>query len=105
MGVPARAAADLVARLRLITADGVLDGTRHHVVDARHAVGGGRALEEDELGRALTERQRACERMVLLPAFKYFFPHGDQVQAVIFVKCHIFCLILQLFLAYKFSDF
>ena len=105
VGIPAGTAADLESGLRLIAADGVLDGAGHHMVDARHAVGGRRALEENELRSAFAEGQRALESVAFLPALQHFFPHGNQVQAVILFESHIFCLILRLFLVCKFNEF
>ena len=90
VGVPARTAADLEAGLRLIAADCVLDGAGHHVVDARHAVGRRRTLEEDELRGAFAQGKRTFERVALLPALKHFLAHRDQVQTVIFFECHNF---------------
>ena len=95
VGVPARAAADLEAGLCLVAADGVLDGAGHHVVDARHAVRRRRTFEENELRSPFAQGQRALESVAFLPALEHLGTHADEVQAVIFFECHIFCLNLR----------
>ena len=52
VGVPSCAAVYLVARLGLVTAYRVLDGTGHYVMDSRHSVGGRRTFKEYEFRRS-----------------------------------------------------
>ena len=90
VGVPAGTAAHLEAALRLIAADGVFDAAGHDVVDTGHAVGAGRAFEEDKLGSTLPEFERPLERLVLLPPFQHLGRSRHKVQTLIFFKCHFF---------------
>ena len=90
VSVPAGAAAHQVSGLGLVTADGVLDGTRHHMVDARHAVRRRRSLEEDELRRAFPEGERLLERRIALPALQDVVSDAHQIQSLVFFECHYF---------------
>ena len=54
--VPAALTSDVLAGEGLVAADDVLDGAGHHVVDAGHAVGGRRALKENETFVSLAGR-------------------------------------------------
>ncbi len=72
VGVPAGLAGDVVAAHRLEAGEDVLDRAREDVAVVGHAVGGGRALVEDEgapgrAGGAGLGAQRLVEDAVLLP--------------------------------------
>src|SRR5262249_7939552 len=72
VGVPAALAGDVVALHRLVTGEHVLHGARQYVAVVRHAVGGRRALVEDEralrgAGRARLGAQGLLEDLPLLP--------------------------------------
>ena len=73
VGVPAGAAVHLVAGLGLVPADGILDGTGHHMVDARHAVGRRRAFEKDERRGPFADLQRLLKRMNPFPPVQDLF--------------------------------
>ena len=94
VGVPTGAPADLETGLGLVAAHGILDGTRHHMVDAGHAVGRRRTLEEDEFRSALPELQGLLESPACKPSFEDCIPGRDQIKALVFFESHIFCLIL-----------
>ena len=94
VGVPASAAGHLVTRLRLVSADSVLDGTGHHVVDAGHAVGAGRTFKENKLRGTFTQLHRALESTLRFPPLQDFVPTFCQIQPLVFFECHIFCLFL-----------
>ena len=94
VGVPPGAALHPEARLCLITADRVLDGAGHNVMDARHSVRGRGSFEEDELGSAFPQLEGFLERVILLPSLQSVISDRDQIQALILFECHIFYLIL-----------
>ena len=96
VGVPAGAAAPLPACLRLVAADGVLDGTGHHVVDAGHAVGRRRTFKENELGLTLGKFETLLECPKFFPTLQNPVAGGHQIKSLIFFECHIFSLILRL---------
>ena len=54
VGIPTGLTAHLKALHGLETAEGILDGTRHHVVNTRHTVRRRRSFEEQELWVSLT---------------------------------------------------
>ena len=56
MGVPTGFAIDAEAFHRFVSAEDVFDRAGDDVVDARHAVGRGRALVEHEIRRSRTYR-------------------------------------------------
>ena len=55
VGIPACTAVYLEAALGLVPADGILDGTRHNMVNTRHSVCRRRSLEENELRSAFSK--------------------------------------------------
>ena len=89
VGIPTGLALHMVAGLRLVAADGVLDGAGHHMVDARHAVGGGRSLEENEIGRTLTHFQNLPERILFFPLFTDLIARSHEVQLLVLGESHI----------------
>ena len=86
--VPAGLALHAEARLGLVAAHGILDGTGHHVVDAGHAVRGRRALKEDELGRSLALLQHVTERILFFPLIPDFVARGHEVQFLVLGETH-----------------
>ena len=95
VGIPTGTAVHLESSLGLVAADGILDGPRHHMMDAGHAVGGRRSLEEDEFRTALPDFQRLLEGVVREPSLEDRVPRRYQIKTLVFFECHIFCLILQ----------
>ena len=67
VAVPAALAGDVLAAHRVEAGIEVLEEPGPHVVDAGPAVGGGRALVEDPLGRALAAAQALAEHVVVAP--------------------------------------
>ena len=94
VGVPSCAAAHLPTRLALVAADSILDGTCHHVVDARHTVCRRRAFKENVLGLSLCKLQALLESLVFFPALQHTVSRCNQVESLIFFECHNFSLIL-----------
>ncbi len=68
--IPARLAADPEASHRLVAREQVLVGSGLDMVDSRIAVGGGRALVEDELRGSLTGLQRLLEHTLFQPGLQ-----------------------------------
>ena len=89
--IPTCAAVDFVAGLRLVTADGILDGTCHHVMDAGHSVCARRAFEKYKLRGTLAQFERLFECMVALPTAENFIRDRHQIKALVLFECHIFC--------------
>ena len=94
VGIPAGPAGHLETGLRLVTADGILDGTGHHMVDARFAIRRRRTLKENELRSPFTQTHRCPESIFPTPHFQHLFSGRNQIQPLIFVECHKFCIIL-----------
>ena len=92
MGIPPRAAADLVSRLALIPADGILDGAGHHMVYAGHSVSRRGTFKEDELRLSLRQLQTLLESLVFFPPFQHSIACGNQIQSLIFFESHNFYL-------------
>ena len=69
-----------------IAADGVLYGTRHHVVNARHTVCGGRSLVEHECGVAVAGFNALFKCVVVGPALKHLLIDAPQVKPFVFVE-------------------
>ena len=92
MSIPACTASHLVAGLGLVPADGILDGTAHHVVDAGHTVGGRRSFEENELRCSFTEFQRFLEGGIFLPALQHTVVNPHKVKPFIFLEFHLYSI-------------
>ena len=92
--IPAGPAGHLETGLRLVAADGILDGTGHHMVDARFAIGRRRTFEENELRGPFTQTHRCAESIFPTPHFQHLISGRNQIQPLIFVECHKFCIIL-----------
>ena len=60
------------------------------MVDAGHAVRRGRSLEKDEFRGTLPDLQGLPEGIHTLPALQNFISGPNQIQTLIFFKCHIF---------------
>ena len=71
VGIPTGTAFDLKAGLGLVSANSILDGTGHHMVYARHAVGTGRPFKKDKLRGTLTKLQRLFKRPAPFPSFQH----------------------------------
>ena len=71
VGIPTGTAFDLKAGLGLVSANGILDGAGHHMVNARHAVGTGRPFKKDKLRGTLTKLQGLFERLAPFPSFQH----------------------------------
>ena len=95
VGVPSGAAVHLVTCLCLVSAYCVLDGAGHHMVDARHSVGGRRSFEEYEFRGSFPDLERFLESMILLPSVEHLIADGNHIKALILFECHIFCLFLR----------
>ena len=86
VGVPAGLAVHAMPLLRLVAAEDVLDGARHHVVDAGQAVGAGRTLVEHEGRRVLAQLQALAERVLSFPLLQHSFGDLGQVEFIILRK-------------------
>ncbi len=75
VGVPTGFAVYELALLRLVAAEDILDGTRHHVVDTGQAVGTGRALVENKGFGTLAQLKALAEGVLGLPLLQYLI--GD----------------------------
>ena len=84
VGVPAGLALHQKALLRLVAAENVLQGTRHHVVDARFAVCGRGAFVKNEWGVPFTDVSAFAESPVLFPELQYLFRGFNQVKILVF---------------------
>ena len=80
VGVPAAAAHGPEAAHGLVAEDDVLEGAREHVVDAGAAVGGRRALVEDERLGVGAQAVDGTEGVVLPPCFEDGFLQGGEVH-------------------------
>ena len=72
VGVPAAFAGDAVALHSAVAADDILKDARQDMVDARAAVGGGRALVHHKEGRVGAFRHGAVENRPRFPVFQDF---------------------------------
>ncbi len=90
MRVPSGAAAHLIAGLRLVAAHGILDGTGHDMVDARHAVGGRRTFKKYEFRSPVTEPERFAEGINALPFLQDLVGGGHEIKSAILFEYHIF---------------
>ena len=75
VGIPAAFSLDLIALHRLVTVDGVLQSSRHHVVDARLAVRRRRSFIEYERWRALTRGDAFVQQVFFFPFRDLFLLH------------------------------
>ena len=92
VGVPSGFAAYLKSLHGLETAERILDGTCHHVVDTWFAVGRRRSLEEEELRMALTGRHALFKQVLLFPLRQHLTAQLRQVQLFVFIKSfHYMC--------------
>ena len=86
VGVPTGFAFDPLALERAVTAEQILQGAGHHVVNAGLAIGRGRALEEDEAAALRAGVHTALEHVALLPLLHHLIGDGRQVQGASFWK-------------------
>ena len=80
MGIPPRLTFHTKALLRTITANGILDGTCHNVVDPWEAISRRRSLKEYIRGRALANRQTRFKRVNRVPTDERFLGYLREVQ-------------------------
>ena len=80
VGVPARAARDESALHRLVPTEEVLVDARPHVMEARHAVRGGRTLVEDPRLGAFAVFHRALEDVVGPPAGQFGLFESHEIE-------------------------
>ena len=76
VGVPAGPPVHLVSALGLVPANGILDGTSHDMMYARHAVGRRRSFEKDKFRSPLPQFQRFGESIPFLPPVHYLISSG-----------------------------
>ena len=88
MRVPSCTSVHLEAALGLVPAYGILYGSGHHVMDARHTVRGWRSFEKDEFRSAFPHFERASECIVPLPSVQHLVSCRHQVQTFIFLELH-----------------
>ena len=86
VSVPASLAVDQKALQRLVSADDVLNATRHNVVNARHSVSRRRTFEEDEFRVSRASVDTFLKGVVLVPLLKDVFVNLRQVQLLVFWK-------------------
>ena len=86
VGVPSCFADHTEAALRLISAERILDGTRHHVVNTGFAVGRWRAVKENEIGMSLPLFQTVAESVFLLPLLGDFLAGLSEVKSLVLGK-------------------
>ena len=84
VGVPAGLALHLEAFHRLVTAEDVLDGAGHHMVDARHAVCRGRTLEKHKGWSALAHLHTLFKKMLCIPCSQHLFVDFREIKPCIF---------------------
>ena len=72
VGIPARYTRDLTAAHGVVAAHQILDGPSKHVMDPGPAVGGGRALKEDEGLAVPRSTERLVEEPFALPGCQEF---------------------------------
>ena len=94
VGVPSGLAVHEVAALGLVAAEDVLDRAGHHVVDARHAVGRGGTLVEDERGVSLAGGDAFVEGVVRVPFGEHVGGQTCQVETFILLELHRYVWLL-----------
>ncbi len=87
--VPSRFPLHAEALHRLVTTEDVLDGARHHVMDARPAVGGGRSFVKREGGRVAAVREALLEDLRLVPPGEDLRLQPRMIEALDFLERHI----------------
>ena len=94
--VPTGFALYLVALHGFVTAEDVLNGTRHDVVDARHSVGRGGAFIKHKRRTPFTFRHTAGENPVLVPLLQHFLVDVRKVERGILSKflTHLYRIVL-----------
>ena len=88
MGVPSCTTVHLITALSLVSADGILDRTGHHMVNARHTVSRRRSLKENEFRSTFPQLKGFLKSMILLPSVKHLVSDRHKVKTFIFLKCH-----------------
>ncbi len=73
MGVPSCLAFHVKTPHCLISADNILNRAGHHMMNARHTVGGWGAFEKDECGASLTLFHRSLKKRMLIPRAEHLF--------------------------------
>ena len=83
MRIPAGLADDVFAFQGLVAAHHVLDGTGHHMVDARYAIGTRRTFEEHESIVLVAVIKTLLEGVIFLPVFADFISCLGEIQLFI----------------------
>ena len=84
--IPTCLALHLVALHCFVAAERILDSTRQHVVNTRHAVCRRRSLEEQERSMPLADGYTLMEQVFLLPLLQYLAADSSQIQLFVLVK-------------------
>ena len=84
--VPSGLTLHLISFHGLVATESILDGTRHHVVDARHTVCRGRTFIKHKRRTPFTFRHTLGEHIVFIPFFQHFLVHLGKVELGIFSK-------------------
>jgi hypothetical protein len=91
--IPAGFAFNAEALEGFVSAKNVFDGACHHVVNAWHTIGRGRAFVEHP-GLAFWPRRNApLEDLLFVPLLQYFTCHFWQVKLFIFRIFHRHCVL------------
>ena len=98
--IPSCLSVYLKAFHRLISQDGILYGTSHHMVYARMSVGRRWSLEENKLRSALALIYTLMEYIIFLPFLKYAVIGLNEIQTFMFSK-FLFHFILFFILFYS----
>ncbi len=86
VSIPSGFALYLKSLHRLVTAENVLNGASHYVVNARHTIGRGGAFEKHERRTTFTFCHTLDENLVFVPFLQHFSIHFGKVKFRIFGK-------------------
>ena len=84
VSIPAGLSFYLKALHGLVTAEYILNRTRHHMVNTRMTVGRRRAFKKDKGRASFTFRHTFMEEVSVIPLFQYFLINFREVQATAF---------------------
>ena len=88
VSIPAGSPFHAETALRLVAADSVLYGTRHHMMYPGHAVCRRRPLEKDETRSILTLFHRLLETLFPVPLLKNFLIYRHRVKPFVLSESH-----------------
>ena len=88
VSVPSCFSFNKIAGLRLVSADCVLDGTCHDMMDAGHSVGRRRAFVEHEPGLSFAQGEGLLESILFTPLVQYVAVDLYKVKLFVFGKTH-----------------